>query len=47
MYAWQRNPSLVYPGTTMTQYGFEDEEHLKATIEFILNFQKLKGLRDN
>jgi hypothetical protein len=46
MYAWQADPSLIYPGTTMTAYTWDDrdadrnEDRRRATIEFIHNFRR-------
>ncbi len=46
LYAWLKNPANVYPGTTMLLYQYDPPELLSATAEFILNFQKFKGLKN-
>jgi len=43
--AWLKKPSVVYPGTTMTEFQFPSDDHRTAVIELLMNFRKLKGLK--
>jgi cytochrome c2 len=46
LYEWLREPGVVYPSTTMTAYTYDPDDRRKATVEFILNFQKYKSLKN-
>ncbi|MBI2933794.1 MAG: c-type cytochrome [Planctomycetes bacterium] len=40
LYAWMRDPLLVYPGTTMVRHQFESEDMMRANVEWMLNVEK-------
>jgi hypothetical protein len=49
LYPWLRQPALVYPGTPMTSADYKEigggnqEEGLKAAIEVLMNFRRVKA----
>ena len=48
LYPWLADPGVVYPGTTMTKYQWDDKDperdadRRRATVEFILNYSRFR-----